>query len=472
MNILAQRQTLTWRFSLGSMLILVLGMSLLGAWVSRALEQGILHSTANANSLYIHALMEPLLPELARAPTISKDTVALLDRHFHTSALKQQVIDFRIWGPNGLILYDSRAPIAGHVFPVEQAQVDAWAGEDSANIKTFGADDPSGVTEVVDHVLENYSPIRDDSSGRIVAVTELYQSGDELQQSVTAAQVSSWFALAAIMVMIYLLLIGFVRRAGSTIAAQQSVLSTQVTRLQVLLAQNQELADRVRRSASRRSEITERYLRRISADLHDGPAQDISIALLCFDRSCATPDGADGGEVEPHIVAKNRKIVQEALQRGLAELRAISSGLGLPELEQLTPHATVTRVVAMHEQRTGTNVDLFVGDLPEHACLTTKLALYRVIQEALSNAYRYAGGRGQAVDLQAGPGALTLHVYDSGPGFDVRRPIDGTTHLGIAGMRERVQSMGGEFVLDSTPTRGTHIIAHLPLTAAEELGDG
>ena len=451
------------------MLILVLGMCLLGAWVSRALEQSILHSAAKANALYIHALMEPLLPELARAPILSKDTVALLDRHFHTSALKQQVLDFRIWGPNGLILYDSSAPIAGRLFPVEQAQVAAWAGENSANIETFGADDPSGAIKLVDHVLENYSPIRDDSSGRIVAVTELYQSGDELQQSVTAAQVSSWFVLAGIMLLIYLLLIGFVRRAGSTIAAQQSVLSTQVTRLQVLLAQNQELANTVRQSAGRRSEITERYLRRISADLHDGPAQDISIALLCFDRSCAT---SDGEEVEPKVAAKNRKIVQEALQRALAELRTVSSGLGLPELEQLTLGDTVTRVVAMHEQRTGTKVDLCVGELPEHACLTTKLTLYRVTQEALSNAYRYAGGRGQAVELQAGPDTLTLRVYDSGPGFDVRRPIDGMTHLGIAGMRARVQSMGGDFVLDSAPVRGTQIVVHLPLGAAEELGDG
>lgn len=468
----AHRPALVWRFSLGSMLILALGMLFLGIWVSWALEQGILHATGTANSLYMEALIEPLLPELAQAQGLSEASAAVLDRHFHRSALMEQVLDFRIWGPNGHILYDSAAPITGRVFSVKQSQTDAWAGKIGSNIETLGDEDPSGSSPIVAHVLETYTPIRDGNSGRVVAVTELYQSGDELRQMVKATQASSWLVLAAIMLMMYLLLIGYVRRAGRTITVQQSALSTQVTRLQELLLQNQELAERVRHSAERRSEITERYLRRISAELHDGPAQNISLALLCCDKSCIGLDAGNGQGIASHGVARNGVIAHEALQRSLLELRAISSGLGVPDLERLTPGETAQSVVASHEKRTRTKVTLSLTELPEQAPLIAKLTLYRVIQEALNNAYRYAGGQGQTVDIKGSPGTLELQISDAGLGFDAHRPLDSTTHLGIVGMRERVHSIGGSFVLDSTPGRGTHIVAHLPLTMEEELGDG
>jgi len=76
--------------------------------------------------------------------------------------------------------------------------------------------------------------------------------------------------------LMYLLLAGFIGRASDTIGRQELALRDQVARLTELLAQNVELHERVRRAATRTTALNERFLRRISADLHDGSAQELS----------------------------------------------------------------------------------------------------------------------------------------------------------------------------------------------------
>jgi signal transduction histidine kinase len=82
----------------------------------------------------------------------------------------------------------------------------------------------------------------------------------------------------------YLLLAGFIQQASDTIARQELSLRTQVAQLTDLLEQNAELHERVRRAATRTTALNERVLRRISAELHDGPAQELGLALLRLDH--------------------------------------------------------------------------------------------------------------------------------------------------------------------------------------------
>jgi signal transduction histidine kinase len=109
----------------------------------------------------------------------------------------------------------------------------------------------------------------------------------------------------------------------------------------------------------------------------------------------------------------------------------------------------------------GNDVTLVVPDDSIDAPVVTKIGLYRVLQEALSNATRHAAGSEIEVELAVGDDGLRLEVRDRGPGFDARavRP----DALGLAGMRERAELLGGSWEIMARAGGGTCIRLTLPL---------
>jgi len=160
-------------------------------------------------------------------------------------------------------------------------------------------------------------------------------------------------------------------------------------------------------------------------------------------------------------------MIEASLQHAIGEIRTISAGMGLPELDQMTLTHIIERVVAAHNRRTNTKVDLKIVDLPEQASSPTKIALYRLIQEALNNSYRHGKGTGQQVEVSCFEDELSIEISDLGPGFDVIEKIDQDIHLGILGMRERVESLGGSFQVESKLGQGTKISANIRLHIPE-----
>jgi signal transduction histidine kinase len=100
--------------------------------------------------------------------------------------------------------------------------------------------------------------------------------------------------------------------------------------------------------------------------------------------------------------------------------------------------------------------------------LPVKITIYRLIQEALNNAYRHAGGQGQQVTVRCSGELVTVDVADSGPGFAPADNLDTQEHLGLVGMRERVESLGGRFSVVSAPGAGTRVRAELAWGAQDE----
>jgi signal transduction histidine kinase len=250
-----------------------------------------------------------------------------------------------------------------------------------------------------------------------------------------------------------------VQRVSNTIAGQQRELAGQVLQLRELLDQNEVLSDRVRSAAARTTALNERFLRRFSADLHDGPAQDISLALLRLDHVQARLTANGDNEQADHDL----QVIQESLRRALGDVRDTSSGLLLPELADMTLDGTLDHAIRAHRRRTGIAVDLVTEELPEQAPLAIKIAVYRVVQEALVNAYRHAPGSVVRVSVRQQAGTLHLSVADSGPGFELVTANQTDEHLGLVGMRERVESLGGSFQISSTAPDGTEVSVALPL---------
>jgi signal transduction histidine kinase len=321
-------------------------------------------------------------------------------------------------------------------------------------------------------LIEIYSPIRDRDMGNVIAAAEFYYGINELEADLSAAQRRSWLIVGGVTLLIYLLLASFIQRISNTIRRQQRELEHQVTQLTEMVEQNHALHERVRGAAARTVALNERVLRRLSAELHDGPAQEISLALLRLDHmSALLGSQTDNGGSRATALDREFTLVEGSLRRSLDEVRAMSAGWSLPHLANLTVAQTIDHVERAHRRRTGEPLAVTKRDLPDQAPLAVKIALYRIIQEALTNAWRHAGGKDLKLEVARLGHELRVTIADAGPGFDPASRNGAGDQLGLTGMRERAESLGGRFQVESSPQGGTRVIALLPLTDTEEGND-
>jgi hypothetical protein len=225
----------------------------------------------------------------------------------------------------------------------------------------------------------------------------------------------------------------------------------QIETLSRLLSQNEELRSRLQSSSNRVVEINERYLHRIGADLHDGPAQLIAFALLRLDSLRSNlrkeyPDREGSNEISA---------VHDALRDAMREIRELSAGLTLAKLEEMSPLTVIEEIVSAHEKRTETKVKLNAESVPEWLPLPVKITAFRFIQEGLNNAYDHANGIDQTVTCRYDGIDLELEVTDGGPGFVPETVKGSDSGLGLIGLRERIESLGGTLEIRSIPGEGT-----------------
>jgi signal transduction histidine kinase len=458
-----KQKTLAQRFMFASLLILIAGMAGIGVWIGNEIKNGVIHRSGATTALYVDSFVAPILQELGTTGVLSPEHHEQLSNLLQDTPLGQQIVTFRVWDPTGKVIFSTDQGTIGQTFPIGEGLATAILGQVSSEISQLEAEENVAQRAIRSELLETYSPVRLSGTNQVIAVAEFYQTVDALNREIAAAQRRSWLVVGAVTLFIYLLLAGFVRRASDTIERQRMTLNDQISRLTELLAQNKELHDRVRRAAGSVATLNERFLRRIGSELHDGPAQDLGLALLKLD---ALIGRWEQSQLAPGFVEELNSI-QSALQNAQKEVRAISSGLSLPQLAELSLPKTVIRAVRAHERRTGSRVKLDVATLPEQAALPVKITVYRVIQESLNNSYRHAGGANQQIRAFMDGDVLALEVSDDGPGFVPQPTATFNGHLGLAGMRERVESLGGTFSVQSELGKGTQVTARLTLRAEE-----
>jgi signal transduction histidine kinase len=217
-------------------------------------------------------------------------------------------------------------------------------------------------------------------------------------------------------------------------------------------------------SASHRlMHVTERELQRILLDIHDGPVQHMYAALSQLDLLRRALEAGAGGEPEAHDRIGR---IRQLLESGLNEVRSFIGAFRPPEFEARDLVTLVEGLAMQHEAHTDTRVDLEVRPPLPDIPLPVKIAVYRVLQEALSNAYRHGGADRVAVRMRrvvrTGGPRLRVSVSDNGHGFEPRS-VRPDKHFGVDGMRDRVEMVGGRFRLRSTPGRGTTVAVEVPL---------
>jgi len=452
--------SLARRFLLVSLALVVVGGAAV-AWVlGQLIETSAINETTSVTALYVESFVTPDLQSLATGSSLTQPEIDSLQSLLSNSQLNNRIVTFRIWSTGGQILYSPNPQLIGRTFGMEGDRGRAAQGDVTGDISNLT--DPENIYERPhwSHLLEIYMPIRAARSSLIIAIAEVYQLPDDLEAQVAHDRLVAWGLVGAAAVLAYLALARVVSQGSRRIISQDSELREKVRQLSALLDQNAGLHDRLRRAAARSTALNELERRRIGSDLHDGPSQTLAFAMLRLDAVESRLEKT-GQANEPDL-----ENVRSALAAALREMRTIAAGLRMPELDRAAPAEIVRRAVADDARLSGTAAAVDTAGIPDQAPLATKIALYRILSEALSNAARHGGGAGvQVAVTTSGDGYLVADVRDRGPGFDVRkRPRQG--HLGLAGMRERAELLGGRLELESSPEAGTHVRAVLPLTEA------
>jgi signal transduction histidine kinase len=459
------RLSLSRQYLVASFPILFVGMLVLGWWVGRMIEHGVVHRMGALTSHYVESFVSPHLQHLAHSDKLDDVHRVALSTLLTDTPLGKRIVAFKIWDRQGRVIYSTNADSIGRSYPIGEGLAAALSGNVYSEISDLAASENEVERKVWSRLVETYSPIHAEKLGTVIAAAEIYQLTGELSEVIHAAQLRSWLLVASMMLAMYLLIFGLVRRGSHTIDAQRRQLNRKVQELSALAAQNKQLHEKVRRAAVRTTSLNERFLRRISADLHDGPGQDLALALMRIDTLAninSTGNHPPSAALQPQLHT-DLHAIHTTLASALAELRSISLGLNLPEIDSLSSREIAARAVRDFERKTGTTVRLMSsGNDATCLALPVKITLYRLVQESLTNGFRHGGGATQCVSIAIADDHLTVTIKDNGKGFDVRT-VNIVGHVGLEGMRERVEILGGTFHLRSTIGQGTDIVVGLPL---------
>jgi signal transduction histidine kinase len=208
-------------------------------------------------------------------------------------------------------------------------------------------------------------------------------------------------------------------------------------------------------SALRRlNETLEQEIQRIAHGVHDEAGQLLIAARLAMDGVAYELDPALRGRLQEIGLILDQ--VEKQLRRLSHELRpTILDDLGLlPALEFLTGRIAKRADLAIQIHST----------LKGRCAPTIETVLYRVIQEALTNITKHAHAKNAKIRLRKVAKNLHCLVHDDGVGFDVPSVYSSTIHngLGLIGMRERLNAVGGTLEIDSRVGRGTDLIVKIP----------
>jgi signal transduction histidine kinase len=226
-----------------------------------------------------------------------------------------------------------------------------------------------------------------------------------------------------------------------------------------LLRQSDRLQEQLRRLSRQILSAQEDERKRISRELHDVIAQTltgINIRLATLKKEAAlSTKGLDRN------IARTQRLVEKSVDvvhQFARELRpAVLDDLGLiPALHSF---------VKLFSKRTRIHVHLKAFAGIEQLDGNQRTILYRVAQEALTNVSRHAQASRVEVNIQKLPAGICMKISDNGKSFPVEKTMNakGKKRLGLLGMRERLDMVGGHFNVESVPGKGTTITAKIPL---------
>ena len=220
-----------------------------------------------------------------------------------------------------------------------------------------------------------------------------------------------------------------------------------------------DLSERVARDTVRRVIAAQELERqRLARELHDETGQALTSILLGLKaiRAAATDEGAEQAE----------KDVRDLVVQALQDVRSLAVELRPTALDDFGLVPALERVAGTFEERSGIRTAVESSLSEERLPSEAETALYRVVQEALTNVVKHAGAETVSIVVARRGAGVSAVIEDDGRGFDAAEVRDDA--LGIVGMRERLALLGGRLAVESTPGVGTSLAAYVPLSPAAD----
>jgi PAS domain S-box-containing protein len=252
------------------------------------------------------------------------------------------------------------------------------------------------------------------------------------------------------------------KRLEREIARRQVVedaLNASQTTAQLLLEESQILQADQRRLSHRLLSAEEEERKRISRELHDVIAQ--ALAGINMRLSVLKSNATISTEALQHEIELTQRLVAQSVDtvhRFARDLRpSMLDFLGLvPALEAYAKEFT---------ERTGLPVIITADKHIERLGSTERTVLYRIAQEALTNVDRHAKASAVEISLAQRDGSVCMDIRDDGQGFEVsgNSCAEKPNRLGMLGMKERVEMIGGSFLVESAPGKATTVRVEIPI---------
>ncbi|HET9401493.1 MAG TPA: response regulator [Candidatus Acidoferrales bacterium] len=246
--------------------------------------------------------------------------------------------------------------------------------------------------------------------------------------------------------------------------AEKPLICAVATEMTELLQANESLRATelsLRNLSGRLLQLQDEERRRIARDLHDITGQKIAAAAMSLNW-LEKHSSQSGAEVRGKVRECND------LVRSIGdEVRTLSYLLHPPLLDECGLSSALMWYAEGFEKRSGVEVKLDVPPNFPRLCMDAETALFRVVQESLTNVHRYSGGSDAQIRIRAEGKEVLLEVVDHGKGIPANNTQEGrgavrSLGVGIPGMRERIRQLGGSLEVESDAT-GTRVTAILPV---------
>ncbi len=253
--------------------------------------------------------------------------------------------------------------------------------------------------------------------------------------------------------------------ANASLMRREAALSETASRLQAEVAARQEAQAVLARQrhemqalAHRLVQVQEDQSAALSREIHDTSAQALSamkMGLAMVKRKAGDNEAVKTGVDE----------VGRMVDSVVDDLHRLSVNLRPSSLDRYGLVAALEQMVGTIRKQTGIDMELAARGMDERLPDDVETALYRIVQEATTNITRYARASRATVKLECDQSTVRLAVEDDGCGFDVDEALS-RGRLGLLGMRERAQMLGGTFTVLSRPGRGTLVFVEAGLERA------
>jgi two-component system, NarL family, sensor kinase len=271
-------------------------------------------------------------------------------------------------------------------------------------------------------------------------------------------------ALGAVMLLV-LSVLGYKRMQGKRREATLRARAAELQSFEVLADSERKEREYQTRFSRNLIESQEQERQRIAGEIHDSMGQDVLVVKNYLLLALGDPD-------TPERVKRRLEQASATTDALLDDVHAISWNLRPVQLERVGLSETLREMLLQLRQASPIRLKVQVDDVDRLLGEKGEIGVYRIVQEAMNNVLKHSGAEEASVLVRRMESGIRILVHDNGRGFDAQTGGEASTGLGMRGMRERVQMMGGVIGIESSPGSGTSIDIAIPFTGASGNGGG